>query len=101
MRYVAFEKGDSTEGDNMFDEVSGFVQGQRSEEDERDEFQGTWMLVAQWDHVHPDPHGADDHMGIPEALLERVSSGAVFTVKSNCTDTFDACNRWALASDLF
>ena len=52
--------------------TSGFVQGQRQENDTRDEFRGTWMLVAQWDRVHPDPHGADDHMGVPEALLERV-----------------------------
>ena len=54
--------------------TSGFVQGQRQENDTRDEFRGTWMLVAQWDRVHPDPHGADDHMDIPEALLERVGS---------------------------
>ena len=58
----------------MLKEASSFVQGQRRENDTRDEFRGTWMLVAQWDHVHPDPHGADDHMGIPEALLERVGS---------------------------
>ena len=57
--------------------VSGFIQGRHREEDRRSGFMGTWMLVAQWDHVHPDPHGADDHMGIPEALLERVGCAEI------------------------
>ena len=72
VRYVAIEEGESVRGNEMLRVASSFVQGQRQENDTRDEFKGTWMLVAQWDHVHPDPHGADDHMGIPEALLERV-----------------------------
>ena len=58
----------------MLGVASSFVQGQRQENDTRSEFRGTWILVAQWDRVHPAPHGADDHMGIPEALLERVGS---------------------------
>ena len=65
--------------------ASSFVQGQRQENDTRSEFKGTWMLVAQWDHVHPAPHGADDHMGIPEALLERVSSVGL-CVTNDCVD---------------
>ena len=32
----------------------------------------TWMLVAQWDRVHPHPHGADDQEGIEEEYLNRV-----------------------------
>ena len=74
VRYVAIMEGESARGDEMLRVASSFVQGQRQENDTRSEFNGTWMLVAQWDHVHPDPHGADDHMGIPEALLERVGS---------------------------
>ena len=73
VRYVAIEKGDSTKGDDMLEEVSAFTQGQRAADDERDEFQGSWMLVAQWDGVHPYPHGADDHEGISEAFLDLVS----------------------------
>ena len=57
----------------MLGEVSAFTQGQRAEDDERDAFQGTWMLVAQWEYVHPYPHGADDHEGISEAFLDLVS----------------------------
>ena len=71
VRYVAIMEGESARGDEMLRVASDFVQGQRQG---NDEFRGTWMLVAQWDRVHPDPHGADDHMGIPEALLERVGS---------------------------
>ena len=35
-------------------------------------FQGTWMLAAHWDKVHPSPHGADDQLGIPEEELAKV-----------------------------
>ena len=35
-------------------------------------FFGTWMLVVQWDQVHPHPHGADDHEGISETSLNKV-----------------------------
>ena len=65
--------------------ASGFVQGQRQENDTRDVFRGMWMLVAQWDRVHPDPHGADDHMGIPEYLLERVGSVGL-CMTNDCVD---------------
>ena len=30
------------------------------------------MLVAQWDRVHPHPHGSDNHEGIDEEYLNRV-----------------------------
>ena len=39
-------------------------------------FTGSWMLVAQWDRVHPFPHGAPDTTGISDeynAFLESVS----------------------------
>ena len=36
------------------------------------EFVPTWMIVAQWDGVHPHPHGSDNHEGIPEEYLSRV-----------------------------
>ena len=35
-------------------------------------FQPTWMIVAQWDRVHPDPHGADSHEGVSEEYLSKV-----------------------------
>ena len=36
-------------------------------------FVGSWMLIAHWDGVHPSPHGRDDHGGISEEELGRVS----------------------------
>lgn len=72
VRYVDFEKGDSGKGNAMLNEVNAYLEGRRAEDDESDVFEGTWMLLAQWEDVHPDPHGADDHMGVPEALLARV-----------------------------
>ena len=35
-------------------------------------FRGTWFLIAHWDKVHQSPHGADDHLGIPEEELDKV-----------------------------
>ena len=32
----------------------------------------TWMIVAQWDKVHPYPHGTDSHDGISEEYLSKV-----------------------------
>ncbi len=37
-------------------------------------FEPTWMLVAQWDGVHPYPHGSESHEGISEEYLNRVCS---------------------------
>lgn len=53
--------------------VTANIQSRQGEETEI-LFEGTWMLIAHWDGVHPSPHGADDHGGIPEEELERVSS---------------------------
>ena len=36
------------------------------------DFQSTWLLVAQWDGVHPHPHGADDREGVDKEYLNRV-----------------------------
>ncbi len=35
------------------------------------------MLVAQWDKVHPHPHGSDDHEGIDQEYLEKVDSNSL------------------------
>ena len=37
-----------------------------------DMFQPTWLLVAQWDRVHPYPHGSESHEGIDEEYLNKV-----------------------------
>ena len=40
--------------------------------DGEEEFVPTWMIVAQWDRVHPYPHGSDDYEGISEEYLSLV-----------------------------
>ncbi len=36
------------------------------------DFDGSWLLIAQWDQVHPSPHGDDDRRGISENVLSKV-----------------------------
>ena len=69
VRYVAYglQVGDETsQGKMLLDKVNQNVQ----KVDE--EFTGKWLLIAHWDHVHPSPHGDDDHRGIPESELNKV-----------------------------
>ena len=70
VRYVTVTKGASMEEDKLLAEVNAFVQDIENVQD----FVGTWMLIAQWDHVHPHPHGADDHVGISETFLTKVTT---------------------------
>ena len=71
MRYVAIEQDLSSAGDAIMDEARTYVNVRLVGHGER--FQPTWVLVAQWDGVHPYPHGSDDHEGIDEEYLSRVS----------------------------
>lgn len=36
--------------------------------DDEQPFEPTWVLVAQWEGVHPHPHGAGHHEGMEEYL---------------------------------
>ena len=72
MRYVGIERGGSAEGDAIMNEVSTFVNDRFVAED-APTFQPTWLLVAQWDGVHPFPHGSDNREGIDEEYLSLVT----------------------------
>ncbi len=76
VRYVALTEERSTAGDEIFVLVNTFIRNQLEragqEQDELLGFQGTWMLVAQWEGVHPYPHGAENHEGLSEDFLARV-----------------------------
>ena len=61
-----------SEGEHLLNMVNRFVQG--TQDSSEDLFVGKWMLIAQWDHVHPSPHGDDNTRGISENLLSKVSS---------------------------
>ena len=69
VHYVAYslKNGDETSpGKILLDIVNRNVQKVS------DKFTGRWLLIAHWDHVHPNPHGDDDHRGIPDSELEKV-----------------------------
>ena len=76
VRYATYssEEGDTNpNGKELLDQVNKYIQDLLTEEEElEEEFVGTWLLVVHWDHVHPSPHGADDHNGIPESILAKV-----------------------------
>lgn len=70
VRYVTIESGSSPLGDQIMNEASTYVNNHLIADDEI--FRPTWMIVAQWDRVHPHPHGAESHEGISEEYLNRV-----------------------------
>ena len=61
VRYAAIARGDSEEGDEMIDLVIGYL---RQNNGVSNAYRGTWMLVGQWDKVHPNPHGVSDEEDI-------------------------------------
>ena len=72
VRYVPITSGTSDLGDSILDAASTYM-NERFVNETEEVFQPTWMLVAQWDEVHPNPHGADDEQeGIDSDYLNRV-----------------------------
>ena len=53
--YEVHQRGENANSDALLDRVSGFVTAQVDAN-----ITGLWMLVAQWDRVHPFPHGSTD-----------------------------------------
>ena len=60
----------------IIDESSTYINYQFVGETEPP-FQPTWVLVAQWDGVHPHPHGAENYEGIDEEFLSKVSTNSL------------------------
>ena len=74
VRYVAIEKGSSTLGDMILEEIATYFNARFIDEEAGDQlFEPTWALVAQWDEVHPYPHGSDNLDGVDQEYLSRVS----------------------------
>ena len=71
VRYVDIVKGYSTQGDMLLEIVGEHVNSTLGTKSSG-RFQPSWMIVAQWDKVHPHPHGADSHDGISEDYLSKV-----------------------------
>lgn len=68
----------STSG-QLLDQVSSFIVNQ--ENLTTGSFLGQWMLVAEWDEVHPYPHGVS--VGV-DTFLDKVG-----TTISKCNDFFE------------
>ena len=58
VRYVPITRGRSSLSDNIIDEASSYINFHFVSDNDTS-YQPTWMLVAQWDEVHPHPHGAE------------------------------------------
>lgn len=72
VRYVTFHLDDARnpQGRQWLAEVNRYIQSIQAEGE--DPFQGSWVLTAHWENVHPSPHGGEDHNGISEEELEKV-----------------------------
>ena len=64
--YETYFRGTSDDEDAVLDRVSGFIATQTSSG-----FFGYWMMVAQWDAVHPFPHSVD-LAGLSAEYLQKV-----------------------------
>ena len=78
MKYVSFTAAEAAQEANSsrqewLDQVNSYIHNARQMNvSEEDRFQGTWVLTALWDHVHPSPHGEDDTTGFDNEDLEKV-----------------------------
>ena len=82
VRYVPITRGSFTLGDTIMNDATSYV-NDRFIDDDTPPYEATWMLVAQWEGVHPHPHGSDNHEGIDESYLNRVSSFQSFYPESS------------------
>ena len=67
VRYVAIKEGNSTAGDKILANMNQFIQQQRNSD-----FTGKYAIIAQWDHVHPFPHGNSSGYNISKIELNKV-----------------------------
>ncbi len=54
---------------NIFEQVTGFINSQN----DPDFIGATWMLLANWYNVHPDPHGDSAEQDRQDPYLQSVS----------------------------
>ena len=74
VRYATFhstQAASNPEGRDWLRQVNRYVQSTQEEGEE--EFEGRWVLTVHWENVHPSPHGEEDHRGISEEQLEKVT----------------------------
>ena len=72
VRYLAMSRGQNERHDEIMDRVIESIINDKTIQLPAG-YVGSWALVAQWDKVHPYPHGAQNHLGISEEFLSLVS----------------------------
>ena len=68
VHYQSYASGDSVASDDRLQIVSQFISSEMGVE-----FNGSWMLLATWEDVHPFPHGVSEQLGRLNPYLESVS----------------------------
>ena len=81
VRYVLITRDSSNLGNLIIDNATRYINERFLSEDALT-YRPTWVLVAQWDGVHPHPHGSDKREGVDEEYLNRVST--THTVLTGC-----------------
>lgn len=72
--YRTFQNGESSSSNQLFNQVTSFINVERDPN-----FNGNWMLVARWNHVHPFPHGASLEQDREDPYLQSVSNSVTLT----------------------
>ena len=70
VRYLTITENSPSAAVDILNEVAARVRDELDPPNGR--FNPTWMIVAQWDKVHPFPHGSDNREGVSEEYLNRV-----------------------------
>ena len=88
--YEVHEWGYNRGSNAMLERLSGFISSQKSVN-----FTASWMLVAQWDRVHPFPHGIveGDFSEQYRNFLDRVSYRFFLRSSYFCLTQVSATNR--------
>ena len=64
---VHSSRSNSLESNQLINRISDFIAGSTGQP-----FQGSWMLIAEWEEVHPWPHGLNNpilNLFFPEVAL--------------------------------
>ena len=66
--YEIHRGGESSDSDELLTSVNTFIR-----DENQVEFEGSWMIVATWDGVHPWPHGSSPQQAELDPVLQAVS----------------------------
>ena len=85
IRYEVYDSSTSAASMNVLAEVSDVIVNRTGES-----FQGTWMLLVEWEDCHPSPHGQSSLSG--NSYLQQVHAvtpclevGAMYTTHTMCS----------------